>query len=56
MEEESTARNVYAKRVSLEERCRITGELQYVDDLSTEEGVTFAKEPVKANKLPSPPI
>ncbi|NIO36879.1 hypothetical protein GTO27_04150, partial [Candidatus Bathyarchaeota archaeon] len=56
MEERSRARNVYAKRVFLERGCRITGELQYTEEMKKEEGIQFAEEPRKTDKLPSPPI
>ncbi len=56
MEEQSTARNVYTKRVHLERGCRIIGELQYTEELKREQEVTLAKEPVKAAHLPTPPI
>jgi len=56
MEERSSARNVYAKRVHLERGCKIIGELQYTEELKREQEVTFAKEPVKVAHLPTPPI
>lgn len=56
MEKESRARNVYGKRVRLENCCRIMGELQYTEDLKAEEGVYFTVEPKKVDRLPAAPI
>ncbi|MEM2960444.1 MAG: hypothetical protein QXU67_02430, partial [Candidatus Bathyarchaeia archaeon] len=56
MEERASARNVYARRVYLERRCRILGELQYTEELKSEENVYFTMEPKKVDFLPAPPI
>jgi len=56
MEERAEAKNVYVKRVRLENGCRIMGELQYVEELRAEKDVYFAVEPKKVDKLPAAPI
>ena len=56
MREEAIARNIYAKRIYLERFCRIAGEIQYTDELKSEENVYFAIEPKKVSSLPAPPI
>ena len=56
MEEQSKARNIYAKKAYIERGCKITGELQYTEELKKEEDVYFTVEPRKTDRLPSPPI
>ncbi|MBS7639849.1 MAG: hypothetical protein QW804_03940 [Candidatus Bathyarchaeia archaeon] len=43
MEERVTARNVYARKVYLEEGCRILGELRYIEELRSEEKSTLLR-------------
>ena len=56
LEENSKARNIYARRIYVESGCRILGEVQYTELLEREEGVLFAQTPVKVEKLPPPPL
>ncbi|MCS7366819.1 MAG: hypothetical protein NDF52_02955, partial [archaeon YNP-WB-062] len=56
LEENVKARNIYARRIYMESGCRILGEVQYIESLEGEEGVVFAKTPVKVEKLPQPPF
>jgi predicted acyltransferase (DUF342 family) len=56
MGEKVRARNVYAKDARFESRCRISGEVKYVDRIESEPDVEFAKPPVKTDDLPKPPL
>jgi len=56
MEEKSKARNVYVRKAYIMRDCVITGELQYTEELKTEEKVTFGEKPKKTENLPAPPI
>ncbi|MCK4497946.1 hypothetical protein KAU25_01975 [Candidatus Bathyarchaeota archaeon] len=55
LEREASAENLYGERIRLERGCRISGEVQYVEDLKTERDVSFAQEPRKVSKLPEKP-
>ncbi|MEM2500492.1 MAG: hypothetical protein QXG31_01955, partial [Candidatus Bathyarchaeia archaeon] len=55
MEEKASARNIYARKVYLEKYCKVMGELQYTEELTSEEKVYLAKEPKKVDSLPNPP-
>jgi cytoskeletal protein CcmA (bactofilin family) len=52
MEENARARNLYGERIYIESGCHIEGEAQYTANLETEKDVSFAKSPVKVEKLP----
>jgi predicted acyltransferase (DUF342 family) len=56
MGERVRARNVYAKDARFESRCRISGEVKYVDRIESEPDVEFAKPPLKTSDLPKPPL
>ncbi len=49
------ARNIYATRICVEPRVRISGEVKYSDMIDTEDYGGFAHEPEKVRKLPGPP-
>jgi cytoskeletal protein CcmA (bactofilin family) len=52
LERDAEARNLYGERIRLESGCQVYGEVQYTESLESERGVSFAKTPQKADKLP----
>lgn len=46
------AQNVYGKEVIIESNCRISGEVQYTDELRINDHVSLGKTPQKVDKLP----
>jgi len=55
MEGNARARNLYGERIYIESGCRVDGEVQYIANLEAENGVSFAKKPVKVASLPKAP-
>jgi hypothetical protein len=53
---DSSANNVYAGEARLGPGSRVSGELLYTRTLESEEGARVRSEPIKAEKLPNPPI
>jgi hypothetical protein len=56
MDENASARNVYAREVRLGPNCRVSGDLVYTEKFESSEGVRLGSEPKKAEKLPQSPI
>jgi cytoskeletal protein CcmA (bactofilin family) len=53
MEEKAEARNLYGENISIESQCQIHGEIQYTQNLKTEDKVFLAKSPQKVEELPA---
>jgi predicted acyltransferase (DUF342 family) len=54
--ESSRAKNVYASKVDVGDKCRVSGKLQYTEELRIGRDVQFSSQPEKVSSLPSPPI
>jgi cytoskeletal protein CcmA (bactofilin family) len=52
----SRANNVYAERLTIENDCRITGEVKYTDTLRADRDARLSMDPEKTEKLPAPPF
>jgi cytoskeletal protein CcmA (bactofilin family) len=48
--------NVYAERLTIENDCRISGNIKYSDTLRADHDTRLAREPEKTEKLPPPPL
>ena len=51
MKRGSSARNLYGKRIYIDDECRIYGEIKYTEELVIGEDVTLAKSPEKVDSL-----
>src|SRR5436309_14834569 len=54
MGEKVRAGNIYARNARFESRCRISGEVKYIDWIESEPDVVFAKRLEKTGDLPKP--
>ncbi|MCX8161890.1 MAG: hypothetical protein N3E44_02710 [Candidatus Bathyarchaeota archaeon] len=56
IEKNTLVRNAYARRIYLEDDCRVTGETLYTEELKIGSNVYFAVYPWKVDYLAATPI
>jgi predicted acyltransferase (DUF342 family) len=54
--ESSSTLNVYASSVEIGDYCRVSGRLQYTDEIRVGRNVHFSSQPEKVSSLPGPPL
>jgi cytoskeletal protein CcmA (bactofilin family) len=52
LEERARVKNVYGNSIYIEEGARVTGDIEYSDECSIEDGAQINNEPKKVKKLP----
>jgi len=52
LDRKAHARNLYGGTIRIESDCGLSGEVQYTESLRSERNVSFARAPVKVEKLP----
>lgn len=55
MRKGSRANNIYAKRIEIDSRSRVNGEVKFTEALNAGDDVNFARDPERVEELPSPP-
>jgi cytoskeletal protein CcmA (bactofilin family) len=50
------ADNVYAENLTIENDCRISGDVRYTGELRADRDARFSKDPEKTEKLLAPPF
>jgi predicted acyltransferase (DUF342 family) len=54
--ESSSAMNIYASNVEVGDDCRVSGRLQYTNEIRVGRNVQFSSQPEKVSSLPGPPL